>query len=193
MTIVCGDSHTATHGAMGALAFGIGTSEVEHVLATQTLIQAPAKNMLIEVNGSLGAGVSPKDVILAIIGKIGTAGGTGHVIEYAGSTFRDDVDGRPHDGLQHVDRGGRPRRPGRARRDDLRLCQGPALCAEGRGLGAGGRLLADPALRSRRQIRQGGASRRRRHRAARHLGHQPARMSRRSPAGCPTRRRSTTR
>ena len=88
MTIVCGDSHTATHGAMGALAFGIGTSEVEHVLATQTLIQAPAKNMLVEVNGTLGAGVSPKDVILAIIGRIGTAGGTGHVIEYAGSTFR---------------------------------------------------------------------------------------------------------
>ena len=95
MTIVCGDSHTATHGAMGALAFGIGTSEVEHVLATQTLIQAPAKNMLIEVNGSLGAGVSPKDVILAIIGRIGTAGGTGHILEYAGSTFRDmSMEGR---------------------------------------------------------------------------------------------------
>ena len=95
MTIVCGDSHTATHGAMGALAFGIGTSEVEHVLATQTLIQAPAKNMLIEVNGGLGAGVSPKDVILAIIGKIGTAGGTGHVFEYAGNTFRDmSMEGR---------------------------------------------------------------------------------------------------
>src|SRR5919202_533637 len=88
MTVTCGDSHTATHGALGALAFGIGTSEVEHVLATQTLIQAHAKNMLVEVNGSLGAGVSPKDVILAIIGKIGTAGGTGHVVEYAGSTFR---------------------------------------------------------------------------------------------------------
>ncbi len=95
MTIVCGDSHTATHGAMGALAFGIGTSEVEHVLATQTLIQAPAKNMLISVNGSLGAGVSPKDVILAIIAKIGTAGGTGHVFEYAGSTFREmSMEGR---------------------------------------------------------------------------------------------------
>ena len=95
MTIVCGDSHTATHGAMGALAFGIGTSEVEHVLATQTLIQAPAKNMLIEVNGSLGAGISPKDVILAIIGRIGTAGGTGHILEYAGSTFRDmSMEGR---------------------------------------------------------------------------------------------------
>jgi 3-isopropylmalate/(R)-2-methylmalate dehydratase large subunit len=88
MTIVCGDSHTATHGALGALAFGIGTSEVEHVLATQTLSQRHAKNMLVEVNGNLGAGVSAKDVILAIIGKIGTAGGTGHVIEYAGSTIR---------------------------------------------------------------------------------------------------------
>jgi 3-isopropylmalate/(R)-2-methylmalate dehydratase large subunit len=87
MTIVCGDSHTATHGAMGALAFGIGTSEVEHVLATQTLIQAPAKNMLIEVNGGLGAGVNSKDVILAIIAKIGTAGGTGCVFEYAASTL----------------------------------------------------------------------------------------------------------
>ena len=95
MTIVCGDSHTATHGAMGALAFGIGTSEVEHVLATQTLIQSPAKNMLIEVNGGLGAGVSPKDVILAIIGKIGTAGGTGHVFEYGGTTFREmSMEGR---------------------------------------------------------------------------------------------------
>src|SRR6202451_71648 len=84
MIIVCGDSHTATHGALGSLAFGIGTSEVEHVLATQTLIQAPAKNMLIEVNGALGAGVASKDVILAIIAKIGTAGGTGCVFEYAG-------------------------------------------------------------------------------------------------------------
>jgi 3-isopropylmalate/(R)-2-methylmalate dehydratase large subunit len=87
-TIVCGDSHTATHGAFGALAFGIGTSEVEHVLATQTLIQTPAKNMRITVDGELPFGVTPKDVILAIIGKIGTAGGTGHVIEYAGSAIR---------------------------------------------------------------------------------------------------------
>jgi 3-isopropylmalate/(R)-2-methylmalate dehydratase large subunit len=87
-TIVCGDSHTATHGAFGALAFGIGTSEVEHVLATQTLIQQPAKNMLIEVEGDLPFGVTAKDLILAIIGKIGTAGGTGHVVEYAGSAIR---------------------------------------------------------------------------------------------------------
>ncbi|WP_435642014.1 3-isopropylmalate dehydratase large subunit [Micavibrio aeruginosavorus] len=88
MTIVCGDSHTSTHGAFGALAFGIGTSEVEHVLATQTLITKPAKTMRITVDGTLPAGVTAKDMILAIIGKIGTAGGTGHVIEYAGDAVR---------------------------------------------------------------------------------------------------------
>lgn len=87
-TIVCGDSHTATHGAFGALAFGIGTSEVEHVLATQTLIQTPAKNMRVNIVGALSPDVSAKDLILAIIGKIGTAGGTGHVIEYAGDAIR---------------------------------------------------------------------------------------------------------
>ena len=87
-TIVCGDSHTSTHGAMGALAFGIGTSEVEHVLATQTLLQSPAKNMQIDVTGTLGFGCSAKDIVLAIIGKIGTAGGTGHVIEYTGEAIR---------------------------------------------------------------------------------------------------------
>jgi 3-isopropylmalate/(R)-2-methylmalate dehydratase large subunit len=88
-TIVCGDSHTSTHGAFGALAHGIGTSEVEHVLATQTLIQAKAKNMRVVVDGATGPGVSAKDIVLAIIGEIGTAGGTGHVIEYAGSAIRD--------------------------------------------------------------------------------------------------------
>ncbi|PZQ43797.1 MAG: 3-isopropylmalate dehydratase large subunit, partial [Micavibrio aeruginosavorus] len=88
MTIVCGDSHTSTHGAFGSLAFGIGTSEVEHVLATQTLIQKPAKSMRITVDGKLGAGVYAKDMILAIIGHIGTAGGTGYVIEYAGEAVR---------------------------------------------------------------------------------------------------------
>lgn len=87
-TIVCGDSHTSTHGAFGALAFGIGTSEVEHVLATQTLVQSPAKNMRITVKGTLPKGVNSKDVVLAIIGKIGTAGGTGHVIEFAGDAIR---------------------------------------------------------------------------------------------------------
>tara|TARA_A100001015_G_scaffold313833_1_gene421965 strand:+ start:383 stop:1681 length:1299 start_codon:yes stop_codon:yes gene_type:complete len=88
MTIVCGDSHTATHGAFGALAFGIGTSEVEHVLATQTLIQKPAKNMRITVEGEVSKHVTAKDIILAIIGKIGTAGGTGHVIEFAGEAIQ---------------------------------------------------------------------------------------------------------
>jgi 3-isopropylmalate/(R)-2-methylmalate dehydratase large subunit len=87
MTIVCGDSHTSTHGAVGALAFGIGTSEVEHVLATQTLLQKPAKNMLVRVDGVLAPGATAKDIILAVIGKIGTAGGTGHVIEYAGEAI----------------------------------------------------------------------------------------------------------
>ncbi|MCL7419366.1 MAG: 3-isopropylmalate dehydratase large subunit [Methylobacter sp.] len=88
MTVVCGDSHTSTHGASGALAFGIGTSEVEHVLATQCLMQKKAKNMLINVNGQTGPGVTAKDIVLAIIGKIGTAGGTGYTIEFAGSAIR---------------------------------------------------------------------------------------------------------
>ena len=95
MTIVCGDSHTSTHGAFGALAHGIGTSEVEHVLATQTLIQSKAKNMRVTVNGSLPQGVTAKDIILAIIGEIGTAGGNGHVIEYAGQAIRElSMEGR---------------------------------------------------------------------------------------------------
>ncbi len=95
MTIVCGDSHTSTHGAMGALAFGIGTSEVEHVLATQTLLQKPAKNMLVQVDGVLAPGITAKDLVLAVIGRIGTAGGTGHVIEYAGEAVRSlDMAGR---------------------------------------------------------------------------------------------------
>ncbi|MCX5514234.1 3-isopropylmalate dehydratase large subunit [Kaistia algarum] len=95
MTIVCGDSHTSTHGAFGALAHGIGTSEVEHVLATQTLIQKKAKNMRITVDGKRPDGVTAKDIILAIIGEIGTAGGTGHVMEYAGEAIRDlSMEGR---------------------------------------------------------------------------------------------------
>ncbi|MDH5545938.1 MAG: 3-isopropylmalate dehydratase large subunit [Gammaproteobacteria bacterium] len=95
MTVVCGDSHTATHGAFGALAFGIGTSEVEHVLATQCLIQKKSRNMLVKVNGKTGPGVTAKDIILAIIGEIGTAGGTGYTIEFAGEAIRDlSIEGR---------------------------------------------------------------------------------------------------
>ncbi len=173
MTIVCGDSHTATHGAMGALAFGIGTSEVEHVLATQTLIQAPAKNMLIEVNGTLGAGVSPKDVILAIIAKIGTAGGTGHVFEYAGSTFRDmSMEGRMTVCNMSIEAGARA---GLVAPDEKTIAYvmgrpyAPKGAAWEQAVAYWRTLPSDPGV----ELRQGGASRRRRHRAARHLGHQP--------------------
>ncbi|MDT8384109.1 MAG: 3-isopropylmalate dehydratase large subunit [Gammaproteobacteria bacterium] len=95
MTLVCGDSHTSTHGALGALAHGIGTSEVEHVLATQCLIQRKSKNMLVSVDGPVGPGVTAKDIVLAIIGKIGTAGGTGYAIEFGGEGIRDlSIEGR---------------------------------------------------------------------------------------------------
>ncbi|MDG1471068.1 MAG: 3-isopropylmalate dehydratase large subunit [Ascidiaceihabitans sp.] len=95
MTVVCGDSHTATHGAFGALAHGIGTSEVEHVLATQTLIQKKSKNMKVEITGKLALGVTAKDITMAVIGKTGTAGGTGYVIEYCGEAIRDlSMEGR---------------------------------------------------------------------------------------------------
>ncbi len=95
MTIVCGDSHTSTHGALGALAFGIGTSEVEHVLATQCLVQKKSKSMLVRINGAVGAGVTGKDIVLAVIGKIGTAGGTGYAIEFAGEAIEAlSVEGR---------------------------------------------------------------------------------------------------
>ena len=152
-TIVCGDSHTSTHGAFGALAHGIGTSEVEHVLATQTLIQKKAKNMRVAVDGKLPDGVTAKDIILAIIGEIGTAGGTGYVHRICRRGDPRAVDGRPHDGLQHVDRRRRPRRPGRARRKDLRLSEGPPEIAEGRGLGRRDALLGDAALRRGRAFR----------------------------------------
>ena len=121
-TIVCGDSHTSTHGAFGALAFGIGTSEVEHVLATQTLWQGLRPDSLgIEVTGRLGPGLEPKDIILAIIRKIGTGGATGHVDRVLRPGDRGPVDGRPDDDLQHVDRGRRPGRADRPRRRDDRL------------------------------------------------------------------------
>src|SRR5688572_5911406 len=95
MTVVCGDSHTSTHGAFAALATGIGTSEVEHVLATQCLVQKKAKTMLVNCEGKLPAGITPKDVVLAVIGKVGTAGGTGHAIEFGGSAIREmSMEGR---------------------------------------------------------------------------------------------------
>ena len=119
MTIVCGDSHTSTHGAFGALAFGIGTSEVEHVLATQCIVQTPAPDHGGPLHrAARSPGVAAKDLILALIRRIGTAGATGYVIEYTGEAIRGALDGRPDDGLQHVHRGGRAGRhdrPGRRR------------------------------------------------------------------------------
>ena len=125
MTIVCGDSHTSTHGAFGALAFGIGTSEVEHVLATQTLPQRRPEPWPSPSKATLPPGVTAKDVILAVIGRIGTGGGVGHVIEYRGLGHPRPLHGGAHDGLQHVDRGRRPGRDGGARRHHLRLPGGP--------------------------------------------------------------------
>ena len=109
MTVVCGDSHTATHGAFGALAHGIGTSEVEHVLATQTLIQKKSKNMKVEITGQLAPGVTAKDITLSVIGKTGTAGRHRlcHRVLRRGDPVA--VDGRPDDRLQHGDRGRRAR------------------------------------------------------------------------------------
>ena len=133
--LVCGDSHTSTHGAFGALAYGIGTSEVEHVLATQTLIQRKSKNMRVVVDGKLPPDVTAKDIILAIIGEIGAAGGIGYALEFSGEAIQRAVDGRPHDGLQHVGRGGREDRHHCPRRKDLRVPQGSAEVAQRQGCG----------------------------------------------------------
>ena len=119
MTIVCGDSHTATHGAFGALAFGIGTSEVEHVLATQCLVQPKPKSMRIRYEGALGFGVTAKDLILATIGQIGVDGAVGPRRRVRGAGDRGAHHGGAHDRLQHDDRGRRPRGDDRARRDHV--------------------------------------------------------------------------
>jgi 3-isopropylmalate/(R)-2-methylmalate dehydratase large subunit len=141
MTIVCGDSHTSTHGAFGALAHGIGTSEVEHVLATQTLIQSKSKNMKVSVDGSLPIGVTAKDIVLAIIGEIGTAGGTGHVIEYCGEAIRAlSMEGRMTVCNMSIEGGARA---GLIAPDEKTYAyiQGPPARAEGRSLGYGACLL----------------------------------------------------
>ena len=148
MTIVCGDSHTSTHGAFGALAFGIGTSEVEHVLATQTLLQKRPKNMRIAVDGELPFGVTAKDVILAIIGKIGTAGRTGHVVEYAGEVVRGlSMAGRMTICNMSIEAGARA---GLIAPDDTtyRYIQGRPMAPKAGRFRAGGGVLAHPALRT---------------------------------------------
>ena len=141
VTLVCGDSHTATHGAFGALAYGIGTSEVEHVLATQTLIQTKSKNMRAVVDGKLPDGVTAKDIILAIIGEIGTAGGTGYAIEYAGEAIRAlSMEGRMTVCNMSVEAGAKA---GFIAPDEKAYAyrEGPPQVAEGQGLGRGDALL----------------------------------------------------
>ncbi len=173
MTIVCGDSHTSTHGAFGALAFGIGTSEVEHVLATQTLPQQRPGTMAVTVAGDLPAGVTAKDVVLTIIAQIGTGGGIGSVIEYRGSAIRRALDGGPHDDLQHVDRSRRSCRSDRARRHHVRVPRGPTVRPEGSRVGAGARRVAGAAHGRGSDVRQGSGHRRVQARTERLVGNEP--------------------
>ena len=173
LTIVCGDSHTSTHGAFGALAFGIGTSEVEHVLATQCLLQFQSKTMLIRVNGKRPRGVSSKDIILAIIGKIGIAGGTGHVIEYAGEAIRGlSMEARMTICNMTIEGGARA---GMVAPDETTFAylEGRPFVPRGKEFQDCRRALEDAGQRSRREIRRR-ASNSTRHEicAAGHLGHQ---------------------
>ena len=160
MTIVCGDSHTSTHGAFGALAIAIGTSEVEHVLATQCLPQGRPRTMRIRYEGEPGFGVTAKDLILGTIGQISTAAPSGHVVEYAGARDRGALDRGPDDDLQHVDRGRRPRGHDRARRHDLRVHRGTP--GRARGLRRRRRAMARAAHRHGATLRPRDHRRRRR-------------------------------
>ena len=173
MTIVCGDSHTATHGAFGALAFGIGTSEVEMVLATQCLLQRRPKTYEVRVDGRLSPGVSAKDIILALIARIGIGGRHRPRLRVHRRGHPRALHGRAHDGLQHVDRGRRPGRPDRPGRHHLRVPQRPPARAAGRGLGRRRRALADAAERPRRDVRRTRDAGRRRPRTDGHLWHEP--------------------
>ncbi len=132
MTIVCGDSHTSTHGAFGNIAFGIGTSEVEQVLATQCMLQYRPKTMKIEINGKLSKGVLAKDIILYIISKLSASGATGYFVEYAGDAIRNLCHGSTHDHLQHEHRDGCTRWFDCTRRNDIQLHQRKKVCAAGR-------------------------------------------------------------
>jgi hypothetical protein len=194
MTVVCGDSHTSTHGAFGALAHGIGTSEVEHVMATQTLLAKKAKNMLVKVDGQLPRGCGAKDIVLAIIGRIGTAGGTGYTIEFGGAAIRALSMEGPHDGVQHGHRGRRPCRAGGGGRHHHRVRQRPTVRAQGRRAGAGGRPLAHAAQRRRRALRCRDRARRQPDLRRRSPGAPARRWCCLSTTGCPipTRRRTTS-
>ncbi len=151
-TIVCGDSHTSTHGAFGALAFGIGTSEVEHVLATQCLLQRRPKTFEVRIEGPLQKGVTSKDVILALIARIGIGGGTGLCVRVHRQHDPHARHGRAPDDLQHVDRGWRARRHDRPGRHDVSVSGRPPVRPGRRRVGRGGRALARPAHRRWRRL-----------------------------------------
>ena len=171
-TIVCGDSHTATHGAMGCFALGIGTSEVEHVLATQTLRQFKPKTMEVRVDKPLPFGVTAKDLILAIIGQIGVHGGTGHVIEYTGEGVRGlSMEGRMTVCNMSIEGGARA---GMVAPDDttFRIRDRPALRPQGRSTGSSHRTVAHSSHRPRCNLRQAGGDRRTQPTTLRHMGHQ---------------------
>ena len=183
MTIVCGDSHTSTHGAFGALAHGIGTSEVEHVLATQCLVQKKMKNMLVQVNGELAPGVTAKDVVLAIIGRIGTAGGTGYAIEFGGDAIRKlSMEGRMTICNMAIEAGARA---GMVAVDDTTIdyVKGRPFAPQGdqweQAVDSWQDLHSDDGC----PVRQGGRAERRRYQAAGHLGHLPGNGGRRRRPG----------
>ena len=183
-TLVCGDSHTATHGAFGALAYGIGTSEVEHVLATQTLVQTKSKNMRAVVDGKLPPNVTAKDIILAIIGEIGTAGGTGYSLEYAGEAIRSlSMEGRMTVCNMSVEAGAKA---GFIAPDEkaYEYREGPPQGAEGQAVGRRAPLLGHAADRRRRVLRPRGEARRGKAAADRDHGAPARSRSPRSPARC---------
>ena len=185
MTIVCGDSHTATHGAFGALAFGIGTSEVEHVLATQTLLQYKPKTLEIRVDGRLLRGVTAKDLILYVIGRLSTSGGTGYCIEYTGEAIRAlSMEERMTVCNMTIEAGARA---GLIAPDETTFDYLRGRPFAPKDFDAAVRALAATAERSRRDVRPRRDVRRRRHRAASHLGHQPGPSDRTSAARCPIR------
>ena len=172
-TLICGDSHTATHGAFGSLSFGVGTSEVEHVLATQTMIQRKSKNMRVTVDGELPLGVTAKDMILAIIGEIGTAGGTGCVIEFAGEAIRFlSMEGRMTVCNMTIEGGARA---GLIAPDEttFEYLKGRPMAPKGGAWETAARVLEDLEVRRGRRVRHRGDPEGRGHRAAGHLGHQP--------------------
>ena len=179
--LTCGDSHTSTVGGLGALGIGVGTSEVEHVLATQTLALTRPRTMRITFNGPLPAGVGAKDVILHAIGELGIAAAQGCAVEYAGDADPGVLGRAAADALQHVDRDRRAAGAGRSRRRHLRLCPRPRVRADRRPAGPGDCRLAQAADRPRHPVRSRFRGRLPQPRAAGHLGHHPAGCRRRRP------------